>query len=137
MPNRFVDTSGWAAWADRAERFHSAAKAALDEVWDQGGKLITTTYVLAELSGLLTRLRIPKPQQIALLDGIRADASVEIVPADSYLDSEIWHLWRARPDKNWTLVDCASFVAMQRLALSEAVTTDHHFEQAGFVRLLK
>jgi predicted nucleic acid-binding protein len=137
MPSRFVDTSGWAAWADRAERFHSAAKSALDEVWAQGGQLVTTTYVLAELSGLFTRLRIPKLQQISLIDAIRADASVEVVSVDAYLDSEIMPLWRARPDKDWTLVDCGSFVVMQRRALSEAVTTDHHFEQAGFVRLLK
>ena len=45
--------------------------------------------------------------------------------------------WESRPDKEWSLVDCASFVVMQQRGLTEVLTTDHHFEQAGFVRLLK
>ena len=40
-------------------------------------------------------------------------------------------------DKEWSLVDCASFVIMKQRGVTEALTTDHHFEQAGFVRLLK
>jgi predicted nucleic acid-binding protein len=39
--------------------------------------------------------------------------------------------------QNWGLVDCASFVVMQQRGIIEALTTDHHFEQAGFVRSLK
>jgi predicted nucleic acid-binding protein len=42
-----------------------------------------------------------------------------------------------RPDKEWSLVDCTSFVLMERRGLTEALTTDHHFEQASFVRLLQ
>ena len=72
-----------------------------------------------------------------LLEGIRHDPSVEIVAIDPDLVGEAWHLWKARPDKDWGLVDCASFVVMQRRSLVEALTSDHHFEQAGFVRLLK
>jgi uncharacterized protein len=46
-------------------------------------------------------------------------------------------LYERRPDKSWSLTDCISFVVMQRDGISEALTGDHHFEQAGFVRLLK
>jgi predicted nucleic acid-binding protein len=46
-------------------------------------------------------------------------------------------LLKARLDKEWSLVDCASFVVMQHRSIVEALTADHHFEQAGFVRLLK
>ncbi len=42
-----------------------------------------------------------------------------------------------RPDKEWSLVDCASFVLMRQREINEALTSDHHFEQAGFSRLLK
>jgi predicted nucleic acid-binding protein len=138
MLERFADTSGWAAWADSSERFHSLAVVAFEEVWHQRGRVVTTNFVLAELTALLTRpMRVPKPQQIQLLGDIRRDSGVAVVCVDAALEAAAWHLWQARPDKEWTLVDCASFVVMQQRGLTEALTTDHHFEQAGFVRLLK
>jgi sugar lactone lactonase YvrE len=42
----------------------------------------------------------------------------------------------ARPDKTWSLTDCISFVVMQDEGLTTAVTTDHHFLQAGFNALM-
>lgn len=62
---------------------------------------------------------------------------IEIVRIDEALEREAWQLWESRPDKTWSFVDCSSFIVMQREGLTEAVTADHHFEQAGFVRLLK
>jgi hypothetical protein len=46
-------------------------------------------------------------------------------------------LYAARPDKEWSLTDCVSFLVMQDHGVTEALTADHHFEQAGFVALLK
>ncbi|MBI2923647.1 MAG: type II toxin-antitoxin system VapC family toxin [Planctomycetes bacterium] len=37
-----------------------------------------------------------------------------------------------RPDKSWSLTDCISFSIMRRRKLTEALTADRHFEQAGF-----
>jgi len=45
--------------------------------------------------------------------------------------------FRQRRDKGWSLTDCISFLAMQRHGLAEALTADHHFEQAGFNILLR
>lgn len=138
MIERFVDTSGWAEWADRTLPFHVQAAAIVDEVCQAGGRLITTSLVLAELTALLTRpIRMAKSQQIQLLDDIRSDPLVAVIPFDSPTETAAWSLWRSRPDKEWSLVDCASFVVMQQYLLTEALTTDHHFEQAGFVRMLK
>jgi predicted nucleic acid-binding protein len=53
------------------------------------------------------------------------------------LDAAAWQLLARRPDKAWSLVDCASFIIMQERAITDALTTDHHFEQAGFTQLLK
>lgn len=47
------------------------------------------------------------------------------------------HLYRQRPDKGWSLTDCISFVVMGDERITEALTGDHHFEQAGFAALLK
>ncbi|MFO0850365.1 MAG: PIN domain-containing protein [Gemmataceae bacterium] len=137
MPDRFVDTSGWAAWISPTERLHPIAVAAVDDTWAGGGRLVTTSFVLAELTGLLNRLRVPKPQQIETLDAIRSDPAVVAVSVAGPLEAAAWALWAARPDKEWTVVDCASFIAMQERRLTESLTTDHHFEQAGFVRLLR
>jgi predicted nucleic acid-binding protein len=138
MHERFTDTSGWAAWAERQEQFHPLALTAVEEVWRQGGCLVTTNWVLAELTALLTRpLRVSKAQQIQLLDDIRGDPGVRLIAVEGVLEAAAWHLWRTRPDKDWTATDCASFVVMQRQGLTEAITADHHFEQAGFIRLLK
>jgi predicted nucleic acid-binding protein len=78
---RFVDTSGWAEWADRTLLFHAQAVTAFDEVWNQGGRFLTTNLILIELTALLTSpLRMSKSQQIQLLDDLRREPSVEIVP---------------------------------------------------------
>ena len=55
---------------------------------------------------------------------------------DEKLDGQAWKLFEDRLDKTWSLVDCASFVVMEERGLTEALTTDRHFKQAGFVRLL-
>jgi len=59
------------------------------------------------------------------------------VYVDSELDRQAWTLLETRPDREWRLVDCASFAVMQQRGIVEALTSDRHFEQAGFVRLLK
>ncbi|MGI9060786.1 MAG: type II toxin-antitoxin system VapC family toxin [Ktedonobacteraceae bacterium] len=51
------------------------------------------------------------------------------------LDAEAWMLLKNRIDKEWSLVDASSFVVMTRYGMTEALTTDHHFTQAGFVQL--
>ncbi len=62
---------------------------------------------------------------------------VEIVHINESLDEKAWQFLANRLDKQWSLVDAVSFGAMEERDITEALTTDHHFEQAGFVRLLK
>jgi predicted nucleic acid-binding protein len=125
----FADTSGWASLVDRRQSFHALAAKFVQQACDDGKTIITTNYVLAELTALLTSpLRMPRQQQIQYLADIRKASWVEIVALDSALDTASWQLWESRPDKDWTLVDCASFVVMQQRTLSKALTTDHHFE---------
>lgn len=133
----FVDTSGWGNVIDPNEPSHLPATA-LAARGAATGNLVTTSLVVAELTALLTSpLRIPKPRQIQILTDLRADPTIEIVHVDAALDAAAWHLWESRPDKAWSLVDCASFEVMRLRGLTDALTSDHHFEQAGFVRLLK
>jgi uncharacterized protein len=134
----FVDTSGWASACDRSQTWHQQAEAIVRRARQDGIRLVTTNYVLAELVALLTNpLRNPRHQQILFLKSLRQAAWVEIIHIDQALDAAAWQLWQSRPDKSWSLVDCASFVVMGERNLVESLTTDHHFEQAGFIRLLK
>ncbi len=138
MPELFADTSGWGHLVDPTQPLHVRAAALYRAARQQGQKVVTTNYVLVELVALLTSpLRIPRPTVITFMEGVRTSPYVEVVHVDAVLDGEAWHLLRSRPDKEWSLVDCASFVLMSRRGILEALTTDHHFEQAGFVRLLK
>jgi uncharacterized protein len=134
----FADTSGWGCLVDPKQPFHSLASNIYGVNRRQGNNLVTTSYVIAELVALLTNpLRVSRPALVSFIDGLKTSPYVEIVHVDIALDAEAWLLLKARQDKEWSLVDCASFVIMQRRGVLEALTTDHHFEQAGFVRLLK
>jgi predicted nucleic acid-binding protein len=133
----FVDTAGWAVLFVRTEPQHAQASSVFQTWKQEGHYLITTNYILAELMALFTSpLRVPRPVQFRYIDVIRSTPYVNIVHVDPTLDAAAWALLKSRPDKAWSLVDAVSFVVMQERGITEALTTDHHFEQAGFVCLL-
>lgn len=74
---------------------------------------------------------------IRLLTSLREYPTVEIIPPDSTLFDRGFDLYSQRPDKGWSLTDCISFVVMTERGLTDALTGDHHFEQAGFRALLR
>jgi predicted nucleic acid-binding protein len=138
MPQLFVDTSGWACLLDPKQPFHQLAAAIYRSTRQAGQQAVTTNYIIAELVPLMSsRAKIPRVDIIDFVDKLKAAAHIRIIHVDDATDDEAWQLLRARQDKEWSLVDCASFVLMKRLGIAEALTTDHHFEQAGFIRLLK
>jgi predicted nucleic acid-binding protein len=138
MPGLFADTSGWGSLIDPTQPFHQAASDCYRTARQNGQKVVTTNYVVAELVALMTSpLRIPRATAIAFVDGLKASPYVEVVHVDQSVDQEAWTFLKDRSDKAWSLVDCVSFVLMNRRGITDALTADHHFEQAGFVALLK
>ncbi len=138
MTELFADTSGWGNLVDASQPYHSLATAIYRAARQEGRKVITTNYVVAEpVALMISPLRIPRPTVIAFVESLRASPYVEVVHADRLTDEQVWELFKSRPDKEWSWVDCASFVVMRQRGILEALTTDRHFEQAGFVRLLK
>ena len=73
---------------------------------------------------------------VRVIDTLRASTLVDIVPASSLLFAAALELYRNRTDKDWGFTDCASFVVMMERQLSDALTADDHFRQAGFRVLL-
>ncbi len=138
MTKIFVDTSGWASFFDTDETFHQQTRAIYEEARKNGVRLVTTNYVIAELVALFTSpFRISRPRIIEYIQVIKRSPSVDLLHIDQSSDVQAWQLLTERPDKQWSLVDCSSFVVMSNEGISEALTTDHHFEQAKFIRLLK
>jgi len=138
MSKLCVDTSGWGNLVDRSQPFHSLAATLYRLARQQNHKIITTNYIMAELVALLTSpLRLTRPQIITFVESLRQSPYIEILHIDAETDTKAWQLLSSREDKNWSLVDCSSFVVMQQRNITEALTNDYHFEQAGFVRLLK
>jgi predicted nucleic acid-binding protein len=134
----FVDTSGWAHFLDANQPLHLFAVALVESHLMQDKPLLTTNYIIAELIALLhSPLRISRPRAIEMVESLISSSFVEIVHVDPALDKAAWQLLRTRPDKSWSLADCASFVVMRQNNINEVLTTDPHFEQAGYTRLLK
>ena len=101
----------------------------------QGG-LVTTDWVLAEMADALCD-RTNRNGCIAFIDDLRNSPRIQIELASRSSFEAGWNLYRQRPDKDWSLTDCISFVVMHDRQITDALTGDHHFEQAGFNALLK
>ena len=136
MNEGFADTSGWASAFINNDPYHEKASELMALWRQQNRQVVTTNYVLSELAVLLTRSRIGRERAMDYAKIIRSAPWVEIVHIDEALDAAAWRLLENRLDKVWSLVDAASFVVMQNRRITEALTTDKHFEQAGFIRLL-
>jgi predicted nucleic acid-binding protein len=129
---RFADTFYFLALLNPRDSAHAAA---VSHSVGPGG-ILTTEWVLTELADALAC----RPKRQGFLDlhqMLRSDAEAEIVPATAELFARGVDLFLARGDKDWSLTACISFVVMQDHGVNEALTGDHHFEQAGFVALLK
>lgn len=138
MDKVFADTAGWANLFVRTERRHRKAIALMRQWQHQGRHVVTTNYVLSELVALFTSpFHVPRRLLVRYIETIKTTPYVEIIHVDQALDTMAWTLLKERLDKEWSLVDCTSFVVMQQRGITETFTTDHHFEQAGFIRLLQ
>jgi predicted nucleic acid-binding protein len=137
MNEVFADTSGWANAFVKTEDYHTEALTLVKQWQQSNRRVVTTNYVLSEFITLFRRLRVQRATGLNYIKNIRSSTWVEIVHIDQSLDEKAWQLLASRLDKQWSLVDSASFVIMEDRGMTEALTTDHHFEQSGFVRLLK
>ncbi|HEX6484569.1 MAG TPA: hypothetical protein VF043_37465 [Ktedonobacteraceae bacterium] len=134
----FVDTAGWAYYLDRQDPLHPLILALVQHTVKQKRYLITTNYIITELVALLSsRYHLPRQQVITAINALKTDTAVEIVHIEQSIDDEAWALLEARLDKKWSLVDASSFVVMKRFSITQALTTDHHFSQAGFIQVPK
>ena len=98
-------------------------------------EIVTTAWVLAEIADGMNRPG-ERERCAAFIDDLLNDEYTRLIEADSELFWRGFALYRERRDKEWSLTDCIFFVVMSDEKISEALTGDHHFEQAGFKALL-
>lgn len=134
MKTVFADTGYWIALLNPKDDWHGRvldASRALGKV-----RLITTEMVLDELLAALSKVPV-RGFAISGAEAIRSNPNTEVVPQTSIQFGEAFDLYRRMSDKEWSLTDCASFVLMRQRGILEALAHDYHFEQAGFVALLR
>jgi uncharacterized protein len=135
MTSWFADTGYWVAILVPNDRLHGRAV----EVSKTLGKrrITTTEMVLTELCNLSAKRPLLRERVIIAVERILADPNVEVVPQTGLQFRDAFTLFKSRLDKAWSLTDCASFIVMRGRGIEEALAYDQHFEQAGFVALLR
>jgi len=135
MNKIFLDAAYAIALSSVPDKYHQKAENLAKEIETENIKLITARAVILEIGNALAKLRY-RAAAIELLNSIEEDPNIEIIPLSEELYEKAIELYRQRQDKEWGITDCISFVVMQDHKLTKALTTDEHFQQAGFKALL-
>ncbi len=126
MTELFADTWYWLALLNIDDTDHDAVIAA-----DIHGPLATTWAVQLEVLDALSAERF-RPLACSFWETCRDDSQIHVTLLDDSLLANAMNLFSDRPDKNWSFTDCISFTVMSERGMTDALTADHHFEQAGF-----
>lgn len=134
-PTYFVDTSFWISLLEAGDDHHSRALSWEHHVVSSHASLVTSEPVLWEA---LNYFSAPAARQrgLQLYRGAHARREISVEGFDPDLCEAAIQLYSSRADKEWGVVDCFSFELMRIRGITEALTADHHFEQAGFTALL-
>jgi predicted nucleic acid-binding protein len=132
----FADAGYWIALFHPRDYLHAKALAAAQA--NQGRPIVTSQMVLAEFLGYHAALGQPFRQRaVQVVRSLQQHPGVEIVPQTAEQFEAALTLFSERQDKEWSVVDCASFLIMQERGMMEALAYDEHFRQAGFIPLLR
>lgn len=135
----FWDTAAFIALGNADDRLHTAAIAVSQKLALENAHILTTDAVLIEVVNTFSKVAWRTVAQ-RIIAAVRQSVDIgaaTVVHVDEDFWNRGWQLFMERSDKSWGLTDCISFVVMQDRQVSQAFTSDHHFEQAGFVRLIE
>jgi predicted nucleic acid-binding protein len=128
-----IDTSGLLCLIHRREPDHDKAVS----LYESATVRVTHSYVLAELVALAHSRKLSRQATLDFSERIVNDSEVETIWVSQGHHAEALALLRARSDKSYSLCDAVSFIVMRERNISEALTTDRHFAQEGFLCLLR
>jgi predicted nucleic acid-binding protein len=136
MRTVFADALYWVAIANPRDHWRDRALAVSQSL--PRLRIVTTEEVLTEaLNALGGAGSYTRSRAIAAVRRILADPGIEVVPQTSESFAAGLALYEQRPDKGYSLTDCISMATMRARGITEVLTHDHHFEQEGFVILIR
>mgnify|MGYP001613715525 CR=1 FL=1 len=130
----FLDTSYILALILKDDTFYNQAKTISELLETDTINIITTELVLIEIADSLAKIKV-RHKCIPIITKLRE--TITVIKINDEALSKTWDLFEKRIDKEWGLTDCYSFTVMKKFDIKQALTTDKHFEQAGFEILLK
>ena len=132
----FLDTSYLIALAVSSDEHHEKALRLGAAIKANDIHVVTTDAVLMELGSAFSKPRY-RSAGVRTYESLHSDPHVSILPLTAELLSRAWGLFADRSDKEWSVTDCLSFIVMTDLRTIDALTTDIHYQQAGFRALLR
>lgn len=133
MKRIFLDAWYIIALVNERDEFHERANQLADVY--ESSLLVVTDAVLLEIGNSLAREF--RTEAASVIDQFFLSSDIEIVSLDENLFHKGFSLYKARSDKTWGLIDCISFVVMREYGITDALTHDRHFTQAGFKALMR
>lgn len=132
----FADTVYWVAILNPKDQFHISAIEASKTI---GSSLIyTTDSVLTEvLNEFSSKGDYWRKKVSEAVKRIMQNPNVKVIPQTREIFAKGLDLYNSRPDKEYSLVDCISMVLMKENQMTEILTDDKHFQQEGYVLLMK
>lgn len=127
----FVDTAYVFALINSRDQWHTKARKWESILTEQRRPLLASEFVLLEIADGLSAIRF-RDHAVRVVDTLRASDHVKVVPATTELFEAGLERYRDRPDKEWGLTDCTSFLFMEDHRVEDVLTTDRRFQQAGF-----
>jgi len=134
----FWDTTAFVALGNRDDELHPAAIAVSQELAEANALILTTDAVLTEVANTFSRIAL-RPLARQVIEAFQASArmrAAQLVHVDTELWQRGWQFFLDRPDKDWSLTDCISFLVMRDRKVRRGFTSDHHFQQAGYEKLM-
>lgn len=134
-PRLFLDTAYIYALFNTRDQWHTKAIEWQKTLEADNRPLVTTQLVLVEIGNGLSGQQF-RQKAASVIRYLQDNSLVDVIPVLPRAFARAFELFEQRPDKDWGLTDCFSFIAMQENGLTDALTTDDHFRQAGFNALL-
>jgi uncharacterized protein len=132
----FIDTVALIALANADDELHERAESVYAVLARDGSTFVTSEWVLSEFLGGTGRISL-RQTAIRIVDRFRQSGLIQIVPASHEAWCAAFDLYKAREDKEWSLVDCSSILICEHRAITDVLTADHHFTQAGLNVLIR